>query len=120
MVDVVEVTLDPPVEVLLLPRIDLPQPGDAGLHRKPSSMPDVVPGDLGRKGRTRPDEAHVAAKDVPDLRYQSPPLSVPIAIKSIMMNATPTPAAIPRIPAPFGFARADRINLTEGNTQPTG
>src|SRR5262245_30592264 len=67
-VDVGEIELDPPVEVLLAPSLHLPQPGDAGLHRQPAAMPQVVALDLPRERWSGSDEAHLAADDVPQLR----------------------------------------------------
>ncbi len=45
-IDVVQVDPHPAIELLVPPRRDLPQPGDARLHRQASSMPDVVGRDL--------------------------------------------------------------------------
>src|SRR5215218_653214 len=53
-VDVLEVALDPSIEVGLTPRADLPEAGDTGLHRQPAPVPHVVPRDLGRKRRRGP------------------------------------------------------------------
>ena len=47
---------------------DLPQAGDAGLHRQPAAMPQVVALDLARERRPRADEAHLAAQHVQELR----------------------------------------------------
>ena len=59
-VDVLEVRLDPAVELGSRAALDLPEPGDAGLHRQPAAVPEVVVGDLvaaaaaaGRRGSSR-------------------------------------------------------------------
>src|SRR5450759_3009434 len=67
-IDVLEIALDPPVEVGIVPRADLPETGDAGFHRQPPPVPDVIALDLGGQRRARPDEAHLAAQHVPQLR----------------------------------------------------
>src|SRR4051812_26816329 len=41
-VDVLEIRLDPAVELRLAPAADLPQAGDPGLHRQPTAVPQVV------------------------------------------------------------------------------
>src|SRR5437763_8090019 len=68
VLDVPEVELDP-----LRPRearaaVDLRPAGDAGLDVEPVPLALVVLLDLVAKRRPRPDQGHVAADDVPELR----------------------------------------------------
>src|SRR5439155_9665327 len=56
-IDVGEVELHPSIEVLLAPRLDLPQAGDPGLHRQPAAVPQVVARDLAGERRPRANEA---------------------------------------------------------------
>jgi hypothetical protein len=62
-----EVALHPAVELGLVARLHLPEPGDPGLHAEAPPVPDVVLGDFRDEGRSRPDKAHVALQDVPQL-----------------------------------------------------
>ena len=55
------------VEVRVAAAADLPQAGDAGLHRQPAAVPQVVARDLVGERRPRADEAHLAAEHVPQL-----------------------------------------------------
>ena len=60
--------LDPSVEVRLATRGHLPESGHPRPHGQSTSVPHVVAGHLGRQRRPRPDEAHLAAQDVQQLR----------------------------------------------------
>ena len=48
--------------------MDLRPAGDPGQHLEPAPLPVGVPLDLVAERRPRPDQAHVAADDVPELR----------------------------------------------------
>src|SRR5687768_16734061 len=50
-IDVLEIHAHPAVEDGVAAPLDLSEAGDAGLHRQPASMPQVVAGDLDRQRR---------------------------------------------------------------------
>src|SRR4051812_6806605 len=66
--DVLEISFHPGIEIRTVTRADLPQAGNARLHREPAPMPDVVFGNFLWQWRARSDEAHLAAQHVPELR----------------------------------------------------
>src|ERR1043166_792333 len=68
VVDVLQVELHPAVEVDVVAAADLPEAREPRLHRQPSSVPPVIRRDLLGDRRPRPDQAHVALQDVPELR----------------------------------------------------
>src|ERR1700730_6582244 len=66
--DVPEVELDPLGPGELRATVDLRPAGDSRLDVEPVSLALVVLIDLVTQGRTRPDQRHLAADDVPELR----------------------------------------------------
>src|SRR5437868_10349789 len=68
VLDVPEVELDPLRPGEPRPAVDLRPAGDPGPDVEPVALPLVVLVDLVAKCRPRPDDRHVAANDVPELR----------------------------------------------------
>ena len=68
VLDVVEVEPDAVLPGQVGASADLPQSGHARLDQQPAGHVLVVPGDLGRQRRPRPDQAHVALEHVDQLR----------------------------------------------------
>src|SRR5207302_11415818 len=66
--DVPEVELDPLVPGDPRTAVDLRPAGEPGLHLEPATLPGRVLLDMVTERRARPDQAHVAPHDVPELR----------------------------------------------------
>src|SRR5437763_1440091 len=67
LVDIRQIEFHPGIEVDAVASADLPQAGKAGPHAETPVVPALVLSDFPGQGRPRPYQAHVPAKDVPQL-----------------------------------------------------
>ena len=68
LVDVLDIQADHLVEIPdLVPSAHLPQAGDSRLDADPLAVLVLVPGDLLRRRRARPHQAHLPSQHVPEL-----------------------------------------------------
>ncbi len=66
VIHVEQVFFEPSLPSQRIPALDLGKPGDARQHVMSSPLPLRVQLQIFRQKRTRPDQAHFAAKNVPD------------------------------------------------------
>jgi hypothetical protein len=101
--DVPEVELDPLGPRQLRAAMDLRPTGDPGLHVEAVQLLVVVLVDLVAEGRSRPDDRHVAADDVPELRQlvDAQPTKDPACLRD------PRVAPVDRVPRALLFGADD-------------